>query len=404
MTDRFDKAASHADRRQSELGDDACIAMAYIDGQRACTHVAGERYDTHTVFKLASVTKIFTGVALAAAIQRGKMEYTATVATYLDGQRVPDFKGQPIRVDHLATHLSGLPREATNLGGGDHPKTRYSETEMRTFLDRYELTRPPGLEYEYSNVGYGLLGWSIGRAYGMTYSDVIDREIASPLGMSDTTTALVGNQITRLLGGSRGTDEAAVESHTEVTAGTGGLFSTVGDMMSFARAFLDPPDGELGRAIEQYVSERPNGWVYGQGGTSGFRSYFAVSRPERRGAIVLVNDFVNDPEEIGDYLMERADSLVAQELRADITDDNYLGLYCFEDGYTLVVTSTDERFEVELKGLSVKFPMREASRDRFALDGAGAIELAFVRDALGVVSSVALHQPNQPVYIATKQR
>jgi len=127
--------------------------------------------DGNTIFEVGSVTKVFTSLLLADMAQRGQVALTDPVAksTCLLGLKMPERNGRQISLEDLATHTSGLPRLPSNLSPKDaaNPYADYSIEQLYQFLSGYQLTRDIGPQYEYSNLGGGLLGHVLARRAGM---------------------------------------------------------------------------------------------------------------------------------------------------------------------------------------------------------------------------------------------
>src|ERR1700682_5303606 len=113
-----------------------------------------------TLFEIGSATKVFTSLLLAEAVRRGEVALTDPVAKYLSaGVKVPERGGRKITLQDLATHTSGLPRLPTNLNPADatNPYADFTVKQVYEFLSSYTLPRDIGSQYEYSNLGGGLL-------------------------------------------------------------------------------------------------------------------------------------------------------------------------------------------------------------------------------------------------------
>ena len=113
-----------------------------------------------TLFEIGSMTKVFTLLLLAEAVQRGEVALTDPISKYLPASvKVPE-RGRAITLQDLSTHSSGLPRMPGNMKPRDpeNPFADYSVDQLYQFLSTYELTRDVGATYEYSNLGAGLLG------------------------------------------------------------------------------------------------------------------------------------------------------------------------------------------------------------------------------------------------------
>lgn len=132
-----------------------------------------------TIFSLASAGKPFTGVAIAQLAQQGKIEFGATLGTYLDG--FPPAIADTVTVHHLLTHTSGL---GDYLGSAawqsQAPNFTSAAQEFQAGLDivRAEpLLFAPGSSYRYSNSGYFTLGAIVAQVSGLSYDDYVQRHV-----------------------------------------------------------------------------------------------------------------------------------------------------------------------------------------------------------------------------------
>jgi len=140
--------------------------------------------DADSVFEIGSITKVFTAILLADMADRGEVALDDPVAKFLpDGVRVPGRNGRRITLLDLTTQSSGLPRMPDNLRPKDptNPYADYTPEQMFEFLGRYELTRDIGAQYEYSNLGVGLLGQALARRAGTSYEALVKERILDPL-------------------------------------------------------------------------------------------------------------------------------------------------------------------------------------------------------------------------------
>src|SRR5215217_7585419 len=132
--------------------------------------------DATSVFEIGSITKVFTGTLLAQMSQEGKVRLDDPVQKYLPaGVNVPARGGKSITLLNLAEQSSGLPRMPDNFHPADqaNPFADYSVQQMYDFLSGYQLGRDPGAQFEYSNLGVGLLGHVLARAAGTSYEDLV---------------------------------------------------------------------------------------------------------------------------------------------------------------------------------------------------------------------------------------
>ena len=153
----------------------------------------GPKVDERTLFEIGSVTKVFTALLLELAVEHGTMKLDDPVAKYLPPEmKLPTRNGRQITLLDLATQHSSLPRMPDNSHpkDPDNPYADYTEGQLAQFLSGHTLTRDIGSKYEYSNLGFGLLGQAVARAAGMDYETLVRREICGPLGMPDTVITL----------------------------------------------------------------------------------------------------------------------------------------------------------------------------------------------------------------------
>jgi D-alanyl-D-alanine carboxypeptidase len=138
-----------------------------------------------TVFEIGSITKQFTGAAVALLAAEGKLSPADSIAKHLDG--VPEaWRG--ITIEHLLTHSSGI-RNYLDVPGMFEETTRAGVTHdavARMMVDRLPLEFAPGETWTYSNSGYLLLGRIAEKASGQDYWRLLDDRIFRPLGMHST--------------------------------------------------------------------------------------------------------------------------------------------------------------------------------------------------------------------------
>ncbi len=146
--------------------------------------------DGDTLFEIGSVTKVFTAQILAEAVARGAVKLDDPVAKLLPPSvTVPEHGGRAITLLDLTTHRSGLPRLPENLTTTDmsNPYAAYTVAQLYEFLAGHTLRRDPGDEFEYSNLGVGLLGHALVlQAAATDYESLVRAKVLSPLSMKST--------------------------------------------------------------------------------------------------------------------------------------------------------------------------------------------------------------------------
>jgi CubicO group peptidase (beta-lactamase class C family) len=199
----------------------------------------GKAPDGDTVYEIASVTKTFAATLLAQAVLSGRVTLDTPVAQLLPDFKIPSRDGKEITLGELATQHSGLPLMPSNFLPKDpaNPMADYDTAQLKTFLAEYELSRDPGASYEYSNLGFGLLGYALAQLNHTTYRAITDEEILKPLGMTMSSTAFTEAMRTHLAPGHLSTGEAAKNwDHSDALAGAGAIRSTANDMLRYLKA------------------------------------------------------------------------------------------------------------------------------------------------------------------------
>jgi CubicO group peptidase (beta-lactamase class C family) len=141
-----------------------------------------------TLFRIASISKLFTATAVMQLVEEGKLNLGEDVNAYLDDFRVPDtYPGRPITLQHLLTHTAGFEEHFTGTGARNaadvEPLGEYVATQMPARV------RPPGEVTAYSNYGMSLAGYIVQEGSGMPYEHYVEENILTPLGMESTTAA-----------------------------------------------------------------------------------------------------------------------------------------------------------------------------------------------------------------------
>jgi len=140
-----------------------------------------------TLFRIASMSKAFTALAILKLRDEGKIALDAPAERYvpeLKSWTYPTADSPRITVRHLITHTAGFVEDNP---WGDRQQVM-TEPEFSALLRRgVDLSRTPGVAMEYSNLGYALLGRIISNVSGIPYQDYVRNRIMQPLGMASTT-------------------------------------------------------------------------------------------------------------------------------------------------------------------------------------------------------------------------
>ncbi len=192
-----------------------------------------------TVFRIGSVTKQFTAVAILMLVEQGKLSLQDPIEKYLPGYPT---HGHTIIVEHLLTHTSGI---KSYTGMKEWPSLRGKDFMLDELIDFFKfqpMDFAPGQRWSYSNSGYVLLGAIIEKISGLSYARFVEQNIFQPLGMQRTCLELPGRIIPkRAAGYDKGTDgftNAPYVSMTQPLA-AGGLVSTVDDLACWDAALTE---------------------------------------------------------------------------------------------------------------------------------------------------------------------
>ena len=257
------------------------------------------------IFEIGSMTKVFTSLILADMAAKGELSLDDPVVNFLPQgasmptHGAPDGTVAQITLRNLSLQNSGLPRLPGNMPFGDvqDPYADYTEALLLEFLASYELTRDIGSEYEYSNLGSGLLGYALARAAGSDFEDLVTQRILAPLGMANTAITLSSDQQARFAIGYDEYMRPTKPWHLPWLEGAGALRSTASDMLMFLDAALDPASPIA--AMMALASSEKLGWMpanppsgemlHHGGGTGGFRTHMALQPATGRAIVVLTN-------------------------------------------------------------------------------------------------------------------
>jgi CubicO group peptidase (beta-lactamase class C family) len=138
----------------------------------------------NTLFRIGSVSKLFTWTAVMQQVEQGKLDLDRNVNDYLDF-KIPDAFGKPITLRHVMTHSAGFEEQAKDLFPADTARLGPPAEFLKTHIPA--RVYPPGEIIAYSNYGAALAGYIVERSTGRTFDDYIEQQIYAPLGMTRAT-------------------------------------------------------------------------------------------------------------------------------------------------------------------------------------------------------------------------
>lgn len=298
---------------------------ARVDGVEVLLGLGERPPSPDTVYEIGSITKVFTGILLAELAREGRLALEDPLRKHLpDGVAPPE--GGEVKLVHLATHSSGLPRMPGNFGpkdGGD-PYADYDEALLFAFLSECDLKSTPGERYEYSNLGAGLLGTLLARNAGADYETVLRQRVLAPLRLHDTAITLDPSMQRRLVPGHDRAWQPGRNWSFQALAPAGALRSTARDLLRFGSFCLAPGEHPLAAAVAQshrvhFAPEKGPalglGWhlsaheegegivVWHNGRTGAYGSFLGIDKRAGVVVVILVND-VGDVDRAGFALLE----------------------------------------------------------------------------------------------------
>lgn len=325
---------------------------------------------TNTRFRMASHSKLFTATAIMQLREEGKLRLDDPVVEYLPWftyQSASD-DDPPITIEHLLTHSSGLPREASSHWTDfDFP----SAEEVRALMPDRVAPFSPEVRWKYSNLAYSIAGLVIEEVSGLSWAEYLQQHIFDPLGMTASSVDLPDPMMATGYG--RRMPDGSRQVFPFVDArGMGaatGLTSTVEDMARFVSAqFRDGPRGgdhllstaslrEMHRVrmLETtwtrgqgigFSVQRRNGTLYvgHGGGYPGYTTNTTIQLDSEVGVIVLTNTNDSNPSQIAQQLMatvgyavDEATAAGPEQVAWNPAWERFAGVYRSRGGETRVL-------------------------------------------------------------------
>ncbi len=399
------------------------VAVVLVDANGIRVVTAGiargnEAVKPDDLFEIGSVTKTFTGLLLAIADEKGEAKLDDPVEKFLPNNiKLRDTADLPIRMVDLAAQRSGLPRLATNMQSKDpkNPYADYTEQDLLDFVKNLRAVRTRNEKYEYSNIGFGLLGYALLRAAKAESFEALLRErILNPLNMASTTSDP-----------KRFIDRLAQPHDSNVRptpawdfptahAAAGAIRSTAGDMGRYVEAIAGLKPSTLASAISLATTMREQGpnrinpiglawmrlpfdkreFMSHDGGTFGSSSSLMVDRAAKEGVFIVAN--TSTPlTDIAIHLMDRRHNIAPRELPKIVpvaTDllKRYVGNYKLNDTMNVAVRLNADKLTAQATGQG-EFEIFAQSETRFFAKVA-PISITFGDVADGKAGSFLLEQ------------
>jgi len=266
----------------------SAIAIGFVDpngtqflGYGKLSNSSNSTIDRNTIFGIGSITKVFNTILLADMVNDGIVKLNDPIDKYLPSNvTVPQYKGHKITLEDLATHTSGLPEFPSNYckyywDNFDKNLTlqfrtdtikcskNYSTDQLYQGLSNTTISREPGSKFQYSSFGSSLLGHILTQKSNMSsWNELVEKRILSVLGMNSTGIDLANEQKSRLAVGHLNNNELPFGSLNPTIVPSGGLYSTIDDMLKFVSANMGLIKTKIDNAMqESHLIRHYNGFL-----------------------------------------------------------------------------------------------------------------------------------------------
>lgn len=368
-----------------------------------------------TKFRLGSITKQFTAASILLLEERGKLKVEDPVKKYM-----PDAPAawDKITIVHLLTHTSGIP----SFTGFPDFESREAQAMTPEKLVEWFRDKPlefePGTKWNYSNSGYILLGYLMEKISGQSYSDFVQQNIFTPLGMKDSgydsNSAIIAHRAAGYTPGKSGPVNAGFV-HMSIPFSAGALYSTTEDLLRWEQGLFGgkvlkpeslakmttPFKDDYAFGLTVHLSSNGHKVIEHDGGIEGFNTHLSYFPDDKLVVAVLAN--LNGPAgQIAGNLAKVAhgEKVVLPVERKEITVSpeilkRYIGTYELTPRFSLTITL--EEGQLVSQGTNQgKVPMFAESETMFFLKLVDA-QIEFVKNEKGEVTNLVLHQNGRDV-------
>jgi CubicO group peptidase (beta-lactamase class C family) len=194
-----------------------------------------------SMFRIASMTKSVTAMGILALRKEGKLKLDDPASLYvpeLATMPLPTPDAPPITIRHLLTHMAGFPEDNP---WGDRQLDTNDDDLLKLIQKGISFSNAPGVAYEYSNLGYAILGRTITNVSGKPYQQYINENIFKPLGMNNTVWEYTQVKKELLASGYRYEDAVWKEEqmeHDGTYGAMGGLITSIEDFSKYVEFHL----------------------------------------------------------------------------------------------------------------------------------------------------------------------
>jgi len=194
-----------------------------------------------SVFRIASVSKVFSAAAAIQLVEQGKISLQDNVEKYLDGYKLANPFGTPVTIEHLLTHTTGF--ESTEPSDASYlmdPSIKPISLKDSIFSAFPPVVREPGKAYMYDNFATRLLGYIVQQASGEPFGSYVQKHIIEPAGMKSTSFTLTKELAKQMVTSyDPGNNALPMYDLSPREWPEGSMVSTAADMAQFMKVFLN---------------------------------------------------------------------------------------------------------------------------------------------------------------------
>lgn len=365
------------------------------------------------VFRIGSITKQFTAVAILQLVEQGKLNVKDEISKF-----IPDYptQGNKITIEHLLTHTSGIQNYSGITDTGNRATLGFTPNEMIDFFKNLPMRFATGTKWEYSNSNYFLLGYIIEKISGKTYAEYLEENFFKPLGMTNSLyandTKIIKNRAGAYTQGESGYENSQPLNMTHVYS-AGAIQSTVSDLFKWHQAvhsYKLVKKESLDRAFTRYkltdgketaygygwrlgyVYENPSIWHGGK--INGFVTMEIYLPKEDVFVAIFSNCDCNSPEDITSRLAALAAGKPYEYKGIQVENailKGYTGVYENEKGQQRIITVSENQLYSQL-GRGPKSKLKAYQRDMFFFDDA-MVTIEFSRNKKGEIEKLTNKRP-----------
>lgn len=379
------------------------------------------------VFRIGSITKQFTAVAILQLMEQGKLSLQDDITKFM-----PDYPthGHKITIEHLLTHTSGIKSYTSMKDFGDIMRKDMKPEELINHFKNQPMDFAPGTKWRYNNSGYFLLGYIIEKVSGKTYPQYVEEVIFKPLGMTNSCygsdSKIIKNRASAYSKTEKGFNNAEPLSMT-LPYSAGSIQSTVEDLFKWNQAlhaYKLVKKESLDKAFTAYklsdgkATTYGYGWSLGNiqgsetfehgGGINGFLTMGIYLPKEDVFVAVFSNCDGNSPDEISSKIaaLVIGKPYEYKEIKLDnAVLESYTGVYEKDGSDELrIITLVDNQLYSQ-RGKNTKFKVKPYQKDmfffesvlttlEFSKNGAGKIDKLIVKGRQG---NETWNKTNKPI-------